>query len=790
MRIFIAFVVLGSRLRPSSVSTRTETYHTPHRRLTGACGHAFAPGEKQICCDHLADKSRLEPIRIKTFWEPALDYNSAYKQFVTDSITEATNYWMSALSVHRIAGNLYAETTSANLNSASLLHFASSPDSLFWQLKPGKTKTDFMDELSNAFSCGPNNVLMPAVTRSEVIICESGKNSIDHPDECETIPQQTGVPTDLALIFYLEDCGQEAEFASAVNCQEDQCGRSTFGAIQICKESIQSLFTDRFEKLYSLEERQRHFKYILIHEIAHVLGFDSSRFQLFRHPDGSAMVPHDDHGAISKVTFSCDSTQVAWPASATGPNPRHYVDLATSGIVKLAAYHGHDISECQCAGLTASTPVAKVIECLMVSIDENKAPSCVFVISTPKVKAAAQEYYGCPTLEGMPLENRPTAQCSIYGSHWEGLAIKEEAMTPSTNLPSQGKFVSKMSLALLEDSGWYGVDYSFSTELVDGIHWGYNAGCDFLQQKCGEGHPTEGYYCTQNEQSCSRGLRQKVKCSTCATGLTVLPVVWQYFNDTRKVCDSGRGASNCPVFVSTHFTALHCAANYVLLNCRSGFCQKLNSGGNTSGTACSSAFDQCKCTETADANSNFEVASEDCRLPGLASWFHGETHGAQSYCFMSTWYQIERTWVFDQANSAEAPRCFTVACAEDRLNYTVFMIRGRTGNPVNVGVCTSANDTIDPSGSLGSNTQDHYFGGRVACHAPEKVCRTTNNLLDNRDFSSSLPHVTDAPAPTPSPQLGDLISPQESWQEEEEDASKSTRILFGLPCVTLLALFF
>jgi len=40
--------------------------------------------------------------------------------------------------------------------------------------------------------------------------------------------------------------------------------------------------------------------------------------------------------------------------------------------------------------------------------------------------------------------------------------------------------ISKISLALFEDSGWYGVDYSYAEEMF----WGKNEGCAFVNDTC------------------------------------------------------------------------------------------------------------------------------------------------------------------------------------------------------------------------------------------------------------------------------------------------------------------
>eukprot|EP00397_Hematodinium_sp_SG-2012_P061794 GEMP01082409.1.p1 GENE.GEMP01082409.1~~GEMP01082409.1.p1 ORF type:complete len:181 (+),score=33.82 GEMP01082409.1:58-543(+) len=87
-------------------------------------------------------------------------------------------------------------------------------------------------------------------------------------------------------------------------------------------------------------------------------------------------------------------------------------------------------------------------------------------------------------------------------------------------------------------------------------------------------------------------------------------------------------------------------------------------------------------------------------------------------------------------HDAQKPRCFEVKCAPDNQSYAIFMITEHVGKPVEVGVCSSAADTIDPRPQLApTSTQGHLVGGSVACQAPHIVCRETNNLFNSVDFS-------------------------------------------------------
>ena len=70
---------------------------------------------------------------------------------------------------------------------------------------------------------------------------------------------------------------------------------------------------------------------------------------------------------------------------------------------------------------------------------------------TPKVVAVARDLLGCSTLVGPELENQPTTSGSCFGSHWEQRLFTQEMMASTA---SHNSFMSALTLAALEDSGW------------------------------------------------------------------------------------------------------------------------------------------------------------------------------------------------------------------------------------------------------------------------------------------------------------------------------------------------
>jgi leishmanolysin-like peptidase len=107
--------------------------------------------------------------------------------------------------------------------------------------------------------------------------------------------------------------------------------------------------------------------------------------------------------------------------------------------------------------------------------------NCAHFMSTPKVTQVARDFFNCPTLQGLELENQD-AGCPIPGSHWEQRILQTEIMQP---VVTTGKVhVSPMTLALFEDSGWYSADYSQAGRYAQGLVWGYKQGCAFATEKC------------------------------------------------------------------------------------------------------------------------------------------------------------------------------------------------------------------------------------------------------------------------------------------------------------------
>ena len=98
-------------------------------------------------------------------------------------------------------------------------------------------------------------------------------------------------------------------------------------------------------------------------------------------------------------------------------------------------------------------------------------------IITPTVIRLAKKYYNCDNLIGLELENQREDE-EIPSSHWEARILLGEYMNSIQYNPEI--VISEFTLALLNDSGWYQVNY-YTGGLM---RFGKNKGCEFLNNDC------------------------------------------------------------------------------------------------------------------------------------------------------------------------------------------------------------------------------------------------------------------------------------------------------------------
>ena len=171
----------------------------------------------------------------------------------------------------------------------------------------------------------------------------------------------------------------------------------------------------------------------------------------------------------------------------------------------------------------------------------------------------ARNQFGCQSLEGAQLENQPTGTQSCTGDHWDERLFYPEALSgvisPTTNI------ISPLTLALMEDSGWYLANYTHTKVSP----WGLGTGCEFVNEPClvqqvdGSGGSTSvvpeygrGFFCRKaSQRGCSPAHTHKMACTVIDYSLffpQILPDSrFQYFEDEPSQ-GGPRQADYCPVF--------------------------------------------------------------------------------------------------------------------------------------------------------------------------------------------------------------------------------------------------
>ena len=149
----------------------------------------------------------------------------------------------------------------------------------------------------------------------------------------------------------------------------------------------------------------------------------------------------------------------------------------------------------------------------------------------------AKKHFGCDDIEGIELENQGGS--GSVGSHWEARTMLGDYMI-STDYHEI--VISEISLALLEDSGWYGVNY-----YTGGLfRYGKGSGCNFLNTKCvSNGYTNFGReFCVNaNEERCSASNIDRGYCYI-VNYSSSLPSYYQYFEGGFEPADY------CPVSMS------------------------------------------------------------------------------------------------------------------------------------------------------------------------------------------------------------------------------------------------
>ena len=267
-------------------------------------------------------------------------------------------------------------------------------------------------------------------------------------------------------------------------------------------------------------------------------------------------------------------------------------------------------------------------------IEERTGVEKKFII-TEKVVKFAKNYFNCDELDGVELEN----QNNIPWSHWEARILLGEYMTSSPYTPEQ--VISEFTLALLEDSGWYKINY-FTGGLM---RFGKNKGCNFLKKDCvNKSDLTSNFkfeFCDfekGNQPTCSSGRQSRTYCKS----YTNLKVDTNFAKYIRFNKHFGRmDADYCPV---NDIETEEEKEIYYVGNCKYG-----NGNYGTHNNFGDESFN----------NGDFEDIL-------------GEKYGPNSFCALSTILPEEEINKFNSYQNGIRAICYPMFCSSKSLTIQIY----------------------------------------------------------------------------------------------------------------------
>jgi hypothetical protein len=152
-------------------------------------------------------------------------------------------------------------------------------------------------------------------------------------------------------------------------------------------------------------------------------------------------------------------------------------------------------------GSEATLPVPNVLQTWIVEGDAVGKEIGRWEVTTPTVRQVTRNHFDCQSLLGARLSQEDSASC--FGDVFDPRYHFDDNLTPLGGSADMAYSLSPLTLALLEDSGWYRVNFKKSTVPL----FGRGAGCGFVEGNC-IGPPrtklpdySQGYFCNDEHRN-------------------------------------------------------------------------------------------------------------------------------------------------------------------------------------------------------------------------------------------------------------------------------------------------
>ncbi|XP_052746381.1 leishmanolysin-like peptidase isoform X2 [Bicyclus anynana] len=388
---------------------------------------------------HIVKKRSIDqPLRISIFYDHSV-YRLEPKKFemINNTILpEAVRFWEEALKVRKTGGpillNRKCPTRQVFIRGGrSHCIDACSPDTMCGEVRVPE------HHLNPCYVCnstGHNCRALPRVKGipdEELTASEISGNSVydtqgtDEKEE-ETEEETLGVEnTDFVLYVSAvetERCRRGLTVAYASHCQQEAAlDRPVAGHANFCPGELSTKYRDMPSVLSTVK-----------HEMLHALGFSVSLFGFYRDENGD-------------------------PLTERRP------DTGNPPLDEELQIHKW------------SHRVVKKVTRNKWMIRGGYMERTFHMIVTPRVVKEVRDHFNCSELEGAELEDQGGDGTAL--THWEKRVFENEAMTGTH---TQNSVFSRITFAMMEDTGWYRADYAHSTPL----DWGRGLGCNFAMTSC------------------------------------------------------------------------------------------------------------------------------------------------------------------------------------------------------------------------------------------------------------------------------------------------------------------
>lgn len=284
----------------------------------------------------------------------------------------------------------------------------------------GPSRPHCIDRCEDYATCG--EITVPTSHLAACSYC----NSHDHRCRTDLSTDGPGVIGAQFLLYVSANqtsrCKKDQTIAYAAHCAQDlRTDRPIAGHANLCPSSISTDPKDLKALIATVK-----------HELTHVLGFSVSLFAYYRDANGRPLTPRDP--STGRIPINQETGFAQW----------------SEATIKTIERRGWS---------TGDGPINKTIHAVI----------------TPAVTQAVREHFNCSSLEGAELEDQGSDGTSI--THWEKRLFENEAMTGTH---TQNSVYSKLTLAILQDTGWYIPDYNRAEQL----EWGKDLGCNFAKKSC------------------------------------------------------------------------------------------------------------------------------------------------------------------------------------------------------------------------------------------------------------------------------------------------------------------